>query len=384
MSTVVSSDLISLVENLRREQEFSTFYKTQIRQTIQDINHCCDQVFQSLWFTQYLCYMLEKTKLHQIQCVEWTWALEQMSYVKFVNAAKILRSNSLVASYNKFLGALLEKPALLARVLVWAESEGRDSTAIISDLLSVVYGHCVFQRDHTLFLDLLRELMNHLVSAAASPKEVFSGVEPIFCRVLTEYCNQLSTLQTFVTEAFMVPLGEVLLYEEEYLEFDVSKAGTRFQNTTETSGTEWLVDGSVFLFGEDLDSSCVHLANLATQFIDSLFHVAGHFPLSLKWVLGCLKSLIRDKWPDISPTELRRPISSLLFGPILGSTLVNPDCHGVCEMDIVVGPVARYNLSQVATILEGCAWMLERQGGNKFPMHKVIKKMNTVSLMSCD
>ena len=373
-----SEDLVTLVEKLRREQEFSSFYKAQIRQTIQDINQCCDHVFHSLWLAQCLGHMLEKTKLNQILSAEWTWSLDQVGYVEFVNAAKFLRSSSLVASYNKFLGALLEQPSLLARVLVWAESEGRDSAHIISDLLSVVYGHCVFQRDHALFLDLLQELMKHLVSAATSPRDVFSGVEPIFCRVLTEYCNQLSDLHTFLAEAFAEPLAEALSFDE-YLEFDVSKAGTRYQSSPETSiSSGHFFDGSAFLFSEDLDNSCGHLASLATGFVESLSRLSHHFPLSIKWVLGSLKSLIRERWPEVSATDLRRPISSVLFGPVLGSTLVNPDSHGVCDMAVAVDPVARYNLSQVAAILQGCAWVLERQGGNKFPMHKVVKKMDTV------
>ena len=371
-------DLTSLVERLRQEQEFSLFYKTQIRQTIQDINRCCDAVFQSLWLTQCLGCGLDRTKTHQLQCVEWTWALEQVGYVEFVDAAKILRSSALIESYNKFLGGLLESPALLARVLVWVETEGRDSAFLISDLISVVYGHCMFQHDHALFLDLLRELLRHVVSSAATPRDLFSGVEPIFCRVLTEYCNQLADLQTFLVQAFEKPLSDVFLHDD-YLEFDVNKAGTRYQGAAETAGGgDRLLDGSAFLFGEDLDNSCQHLARLTMRFIEGISRHADHFPSSLKLVLGSLKSLVRTKWPDVSPIELRRPVSSVLFGPMLGSTVVNPDSHGVCEMEVVVGPVVRYNLSQVASVLQGCAWVLERRGG-KYPMQKVIKKMNTVS-----
>lgn len=372
-----SQNFNSLVEKLRQEQEFSSFYRGQIQQAIRDINHCCDQVFQSLWLSQCLSHLLDKTRLHLLDCNEWTVALERAGYVQFVDAAKILRSSSLIECYKRFLGGLLERPSALARVLVWAESEGRDSASLISDLISVVYGHCMFSRDHTLFLQLLQELLSHLVSFAESPKELFSGVEPVFCRVLTEYSNQHSELQTFVAEAFQSPLSELLTYED-YLEFDVGKAGNRIQSSNENTGTERFLDGSAFLFGDDLNLSCERLARLAVQFVDGISRFSTHFPASLKWVLGSLKTLIRSKWPEISAAELRRPVSSLLFGPILRSTIVNPDSHGVCSMDVVVGPVARYNLSQVATVLQGCAWVMERQGG-KFPMQKVIRKMSTVS-----
>ena len=370
--------LVSLVEKLRQEQEFSAFYRTQIQQAIRDINHCCDQVFQRLWLSQCLAHLLDQTQLHRMQCAEWSAALEQSGHVRFVEAVKVLKSNSLIESYKKFLGNLLENPAVLARVLVWVESEGRDSASLAGDLISVVYGHCVFQSDHTLFLQLLRQLLDLLVSSAESPREVFSGVEPVFCRVLTEFCNQLSDLHTFMAEALCDPLAEVLAVEE-HLEFDVGKAGNRIQSSADAFGPGWLLDGSAFLFGEDLDLSCGHLARLAAQFVDGIARCSAQFPASLKWILACLKSLMTSKWPDISQAEIRQPVSSLLFGAILGSGLVNPDSHGVCEIDVVVGPVARYNLSQVAAVLQGCAWVMERQGG-KFPMQKVIKKMDTVSL----
>ena len=342
---------------------------------MQNINQCCDGVFQSLWLAQCLACGLEKVKVHHTQCIDWTWALEQVGYVEFTDAAKILQSSLLIENYDKFLSALLNGPTLLARVLAWAESEGRDSAALIGDLMSVVYGHCVFQHDHALFLGLLKELLGHLVSSADSPKDLFSGVEPIFSRVLTEYCNQLTDLQTFLVEAFQMPLTEIFLCEE-HLEFDVTKAGTRFQSSTENANGR-LLDGSAFLFGEDLDSSCKRLAELAMQFVDNIHRLTNQFPTSLKWILGTLKFLVQTKWPDVSAAELRRPVSSVLFGPVLGSTIVNPDSHGVCDMGVVVSPVVRYNLSQIASVLQGCAWVMERQGG-KFPMQKVIKKMNTV------
>ena len=377
MASDAEQSVNSLVEKLRQELEFSSFYRTQIQQVMQEINGCCDQVFQTLWLSQCLAHLLNKTRLHQLLCVEWSIALEQTGFVKFVDAPKSLRSTALIESYKRLLGTLLERPAVLARVVVWAESEGRDSAYLVGDLISVVYGHCVFQSDHALFLQLLHHLLCPLVSSAVSPREVFSGVESVFCRALTEYCAQLPDLHTFMAEALQEPLAEVLVVEE-HLEFDVSKAGNRIQSSAETFGTGWLLDGSAFLFGEDLDLSCENLARLAAQFVDGISRNSAHFPPSLKWILATLKKLICSKWPEMSLAELRRPVSSLLFGPILGSGIVNPDSHGVCGTEVVVGPVARYNLSQVATVLQGCAWVMERQGG-KFPLQKVIKKMDTVS-----
>ena len=227
-----------------------------------------------------------------------------------------------------------------------------------------------------LFLLLLKELLRHLVNGCDSPKDLLSGVEPVFTRVLSEYCTQLVELRTFLTEALQEPLMHVLMCED-YLEYDVNKAGNRFQANSEGP----LLDGSAFLFSEDLESSCEKLAILSTMFLKNLNKMLGQFPLSLRWLLGNLKSLMRQKWSGISQVELRRPISDILFGSILSLAIVNPESYGIIDPSMVIGPVVRYNLSQIMAVLQGCVWILDKPSSSKFPIHKVVKRMNVVSTL---
>ncbi len=377
-----SKDLISLVEKLRQEQEFVSFYKSQIRQGVQDLNNCCNRVFHSLWLGHTLAYGLNRVLAHHTQCFEWSLAYEQAGAVTFVDASRVLKSSFLIERYSQLLSSLLNNPKLVSEVLHWVESEGLDTPLLLNDLMSVVYGHCVFQRDHMLFLQLLKKLMSHHLSACVMPKDLFSGVEPVFSSVLVHYCGQLVELRMFLTEAFQEPL-ECVLSCEDYLEYDVNKAGSRIQSTADSNGL--LLDSSTFLFSEDLEVSCEQLAKLASLFLDSLVRLSREFPLSLKWLLGSLKSIVQQQWPGISPAELRRPVSDMLFGSILGSAIVNPDSFGIINPNVVVSPVARYNLSQISSVLQGCAWILDRPAGSsaKYPIHKVVKRMNVVSQHLC-
>lgn len=371
-----SKDLISLVEKLRQEQEFVLFYKQQIQQGVQELNACCDSIFHSLWLNHFLTYGLNQVLAHKLQSWEWSLSFENASSIDFIDASKVIRPIVIIERYSRFLNSLLTDPTLLANILLWAESQGLNTSLLVSDLMSVVYGHCVFQHDHVLFLQLLRELLKHHISSCESPRELFSGVEPVFSSVLTEYCWQLVNFRMFLTQVLQEPLMQVLQCDD-YLEYDVNKAGSRFQTITETQDGP-LVDSSTFLFSEDLESSCEQLAKLTALFIDSLAQSSRQLPLSLKWLLGNLKSLVHQKWPRISLAEIRRPISDLLFGCILSSAIVNPDHYGVIDPNIVLGPVARYNLSQITTVLQGCAWILDKANSSKYPIHKVVKRLNVV------
>lgn len=367
-----SRDLVSLVEKLRQEQEFVFFYKSQIRQGFQELNANCDDVFHSLWLSHTLSHGLQRVLTHHVHCYEWSLALDQEINVEFINASKALQSHTLVEPYSKFLTSILSDPRILSEILYIAESEGLDCQWLVSDLMSVVFGHCIFEHDHTLFLQLLRELIKQHIQFCDSPKDLFGGVESVFNKVLAEYCAQLVELQTFLTELLQEPVMEVLMIDD-YLEYDVHKAGSRFQTSSDQAGS--LVDTRTFLFGEDLDTACEQLARIATLILEKLSKMSNQFPLSLKWLLTSLKSLAKHKWPEVTQAELRRLTSDAIFGTILSSAIVNPDNHAIVESSVVVTSAARYNLTQVTAVLQRTAWKMDKQ-----PINKVIKRIDMVRL----
>ncbi len=371
----MNKGLGSLVEKIRQEQDFVTFYKQQIRQSVQNLNSSCDQVFHSLWLSHTLSYGLHRVLTNNSHTYEWSHALNQSENVHFINASKGVKSYLFVERYSRFLTGLLTDPDLLSAILNHVESEGLDCAWLINDLMSVVYGHCMFKRDHVFFLRLMKELLRQHIERCDSPKDLFGGVESVFNHVLTEYCSQLVELRTFLTMVLHHPLMQVLTCEE-HLEYDVNKAGSRFQQTTEQNG---LVGSNAFLFSEDLEASCDKLAKLSTQFLENLVSVAGQFPVSLQWLLGTLKTMVQQKWPTISPADLRRPISDAIFSSILSSAIVNPDHYGVVDPGVVINEVGRYNLTQIMSVLQGCVWIMGKPSGTKYPIHKVVRRIAVAS-----
>lgn len=370
----MSKGLGMLVEKLRQEQEFVSFYKRQIRQSVQDLNNSCDQVFHSLWLSHTLSYGLHRVLTHNSHAYEWSRALSCADSVKFVNASKGVKSHLFVDRYSKFLTQLLNDPKLLSEILNHLESEGLDCSWVVNDLMSVVYGHCMFRKDHTLYLELMRELLRQHIERCDSPKDLFGGVETVFNHVLGEYCSQLVELRAFLTLVLHDPLMQVLACEE-YLEYDVNKAGSRFQHTSNQNG---LVSSNAFLFNEDLDLSCEKLAKLSSQFLENLVSMSGHFPVSLRWLLGNLKSMVKRKWPHISSGELRRPVSDAIFSSILSMAIVNPDSFGVVDPALIISEVGRYNLSQIMSVLQGCVWIMGKPASTKYPIQKVVRRMDVV------
>ena len=202
------ANLTMLVERLRQEQSFVSFYKQQVRQSVQELNSSCDQVFHSLWLSHTLSYGLHRVLTHNSYTQEWSNALSQYELVKFVNASKV-KSFHFVDRYSIFLTRLLDDPVLLAEILYHVETEGLDCAWVVSDIMGVVFGHCVFQQDHVIFLKLMKELLRGHILRCESSKDLFSGVESIFNHMLTGYCNQLLELRTFLTEVLCEPVLQV-------------------------------------------------------------------------------------------------------------------------------------------------------------------------------
>ncbi len=161
-----SSDVLSLLEKLRQEQQFVSFYKRQLRSGVQELNKSCDHVFQSLWVTHTLTFALRRVLAYQVPLYEWSLALEQG--VTFTDAANVLMRHT--HSYSQFLMALLTETRLLADVLTLAHTDGLDLQYLLSDLMTVVFGHCLFQSDHALYLKLLQELLRQHVNGCSTPQ----------------------------------------------------------------------------------------------------------------------------------------------------------------------------------------------------------------------
>ena len=368
--------MVSLVERLRQEKEFISFYKAQIQQSVQLLNGCCDRLFCSMWLNHALGRGLKSISTGSADCLEWSSALMSADSVQFADAFQVLQSPLLIEKYSSFLSLLRREPKLVVEVVNWTELEGLNTSCVVSDLVSVVYGHCIFGLDHQRVLQVVKILLKQHIDGCKFPYDLFSQTEPVLSCMISEYCTQLTELKTFLSEALQEPVMRVLECAE-YLEYDISKAASRLQSKDIQS---WSVGQTTqFLFSEDLQDSCDTLARLSSSIVCNLLDCVGLFPCELACLFRILKLLVREKWPYISVAEMQCLIGTMLFGNILGSAIVNPDNWGLVPQRIIIDPKGRYNLCQVVSVLQGCGWALHRNTNvSKYPVHRVVNIMNVV------
>lgn len=355
-----------VIKDLRQDQELIAERWQAVRLQYNQLNGTCDQLVQSLWSLHALSFALTKVLSHRSPPSDWIKAKHESTNIQYINAAQVLPYN-LQESYSRFLSNLRNHPEVIAEVLKWAGQEGLDTNHLTYDLVSVVYGHCLFGDDHTLLLESICHLLMDHISQCATVKEMFS-IEPVCSRVITEYCQQLPTLKMFLCQSLRSPLQKIIRERSnDYLEYDVTKASTRLQERGEFNVEEYV------------DLSSHFLADICSHFLQELNKFQKYFPPSLKWLLGRLKKYMLQKWPHLSLSELRRPISYMFFGFIVSSAFVNPDLLGILDIRIILSDVTWYNFSQVIGVLQGCAWIIDKLESSDYPMKRVVKHMDMVS-----
>ena len=367
------SDWSRVIKRLRQDRELILLRSEQVRHALQTLNTSCDNLFQSLWINHTLALALNRVMSHRLPCALWVSALDQVESIKFIDAALSLTGEE-IRAYSTFISNLVDSPLVVSELLHQADAEGLDTHRLASDLLAVVYSHCLFDRDHAQFMDVLDQLMSSHIDQCVTATELFGGVEPVFSRVLLEYCAQLHDLKVFLTHVFQDAIMRVLQYDSGYLEFDISKAGTRVMD-----GDSSEIDDLVSV-GNNITSSCQQLADFCTLFLSQLKQHLELFPPTLRWLLCSLKRQIHKKWPKVTPFEVRRPLSYVLFGFILSSAFINPDVLGLLDRRLVLTNVGRYNLNQVGAVLQGCAWIIGRpdSASSYYSMQKVVKLVDMV------
>jgi hypothetical protein len=355
----------SIVQDLREDQEAIAETWKESRKQYHDLNTSCDQLIQSLWVVHSLNFSLQKVFSHRLAPCEWIMSRDEASAIQFVNSTQVLSTN-LQDSYSRFLDDLRTHPEVMAEVIQWVGNEGLDSTHFAHDVISVIYGHCLFKEDHEFLLTTLLHLFQDHVNHCSNYKDLFS-IEPVCSRFITEYCHQLPSLKVFLTQVLRQPLQRIVVQSSRYLEYEVSKISTRFPEDTSVDLNEYATISSQ------------QIAQFCMEILYQLNKHQNHFPPSLKWLLGSLKNLILQKWPSISPSFLRRPISYVLFGFIISSAFINSDLMGVLDIHIAMNDVALHNISQVIGVLQGCAWIVDKLDRTDYPMRHVVSQMDMVT-----
>lgn len=366
-TSVPKTNWPEVVLKFRQDQQLVISNWKEVHKCSQQLNQVCDGIFRSLWILHTLSSRLSQVQAHRLAPSDWVAALDN-SYALTVADGQQALNHDLLEEYSRFLSCLRDLPSVTSEIIVWAGNDGLSTPDLISDLLSTVYGGLVFQEDHNHFLQLILHLLSHHINQCNTYKDLFV-FEHEFSRAITEYCKHIPSLSEYLVCSLQEPLSKMITGSKQYLEYDISKASTRLNHD----------DFNIVSY---VDESCAELADMCTGVLKNLERFKGLFPPSLQWIIAKLKQAMKKKWPTLTDTEVCRPVSDLFFRYMISSAFTSPDTVGILDSSMIMNEMSSYNVSQVISVLQGCAWIMSRPIATsaEYPMKRVVKRMKMVSM----
>lgn len=355
-----------VILKFRQDQQLVISNWKEVHKCSQQLNQACDSIFRTLWIHHTLSSGLSQVFSHRLHPADWATALDNSFALTVADGQQALEYE-LLEAYSRFLCCLRDMPPVTSEIIIWAGNDGLSTPELVNDLISTVYGGLVFQEDHDQFLQLILYLLSHHINQCNTYKDLFV-FEHEFSRAVTEYCKHVPGLSEYLVCSLQDPLTKVITSGKKYLEYDISKASTRLHS-------------GEFNIVSYVDESCVDLADTCTGMLKNLEKFKGLFPPSLQWITAKLKQAMKNKWPNLTPVEACRPISDLFFRYMISSAFTSPDSMGILDPSIIMDEVSSYNVSQMISVLQGCAWIMSRPIATsaEYPMKRVVKRMKMVS-----
>lgn len=275
-------------------------------------------------------------------------------HTQFVDAYKQLSHHMVL--YSEFLIALRNKPRLVA---VCLDAGDRLQLPEMQNILEAVFsgslGSCLLREDEQLMMGLLKKLVDVQLLTAANPRKMLRH-RSSFSWLYKSFCDQLGRL--FLTAALHEPILALLTDDEIFLDIDPAKAVIRF--TAELQLKKFGPPG-----GPDYDKKVKEhrrfiiqkLVGHVKRFLDSIQNNFFLFPAYLSHLLRCVFRKMSEAG-CMDSKDIYIVCVDILFGLFICPAIVDPEPMGVIDMPISY--IARFNLMQVAQIIQGLAiWKWE-------------------------
>ena len=249
-------------------------------------------------------------------------------------------------------------PALVAICLASGDSLSLPNMPeIVATVFSSLLGACVLPEDEAVMMTILHKLVDIQLLKAANPRKLLRHGTSSFSRLYKFFTDQLFTARLFLTSALYEPILCLLTDDEVFLDIDPSKAVIRFppQERLRRFGQEGTEEYVVAL--------AAHRKHIITK-------LAGHarrFMMGIRANMHCLpgflSALIRNIFASLErstmePKEAWAVCTDILFNSFICPAIVDPEPKGIIDMPI--SHIARFNLMQVAQILQVLAlWKWE-------------------------
>ncbi|KAK8769433.1 hypothetical protein V5799_014103 [Amblyomma americanum] len=199
-------------------------------------------------------------------------------------------------------------------------------------------------------LQLLRELMVLQLEGCDNVRRLLQHGSCAFSRVYKAFTEGLPGAQLFLTSALRSALIQVLVDDDLYLDIDPSKAVVRFppEERLRHFGPKDSPDYSRRL-GAYRAWTIERLARLAQGFVEGLRSSWPWLPAPLAWLVRRLHAMLTRNGATEDP-RAGVVCADLVFAFFICPAVVSPELHGLVDTHIT--PIARFNLMQVAQIIQ--------------------------------
>jgi hypothetical protein len=258
--------------------------------------------------------------------------------------------------YSEFLIALRGRPRLLA---VCLDAGDRLQLPNMQNILEAVFsgalGSCILREDEQLMMNLLKKLIDVQVLTAANPRKMLRHKKS-FSWLYKSFCEQFGRL--FLTSALYNPILQLLTDDEIFLDIDPAKALIRF--SAEAQLKKFGQPGSPGFEQKVKEHRRFIILKLVGHVKRFLHGIQSNFLSFPAYLSHLVRYLFRKMTEEgrMDSRDIYIVCVEVLFTLFICPAVVDPEPMGVIDMPISY--IARFNLMQVAQIIQSLAlWKWE-------------------------
>ena len=368
-------DVLILRDQLRKERQAVEADKKAIERLTSSVEDLAFQVVCDSWRDRQQWRnidMLMKTRISTSQCAKRIQLVDKVVFKKYQLPEQSQRPNSyqppasgLGASagensdhptlpLSEFFTLLVHNPEILTRVLTYADSCKLDSGPVVEIVLSSVYGNFTIPEDAACVLQLLDRLLSTQLPACRQPRLFFRGVACAFTRMLSLFCEGLFTAKTYLAESLHDCVKQILIDDRNLFEFEPAKLCSRLgeEERAELFDENMLPLPTSKSVKRDLDVAGSKVSSFCMEILSRLMEYLPHMPIGLRWLTARLKMHLQQFKVVKTKDEIYPLLADIIFGCFISPALAMPEA-AIVAVDTTISETARYNLTQVARILQG-------------------------------
>lgn len=346
-------EIVELAVQLREERLFVNSQQSYIQELNDKVAAKYSQLAQVSWITSQQRLNLNQLVLSSPNstpslCCQ---RARNLDFTNFIDAQKYLGFQK-CGNYGELLSLLRDSPELVARCLVAGDkSLPEEMPKVIRSLISGLYGSCVLTAHKNIVLKILKNLITLQIIPSESPRRLLQQGSCAFARLYSAFHETLFAAKLYLTAALNNPIMGLLMMEEKYLDIEPEKKVAERFSLEERIKRFGLEGSEEYKTGirKYKFSILKDLVKVTLSFINSLHENSHCFPNSVFWLVGQIHSSLM-KANTIPEKEVFAMCTDLVFTLFICPAIVTPETYGIT--DVPISDVARYNLMQVAQILQ--------------------------------